>query len=82
MPRGGFRYKRTFTEDELKLIANPNISLTNLCELVNASMPTISKLRKDLGVTTIKGRRAGSVVPQQRRTIQCVCQNPDCKKKI
>ena len=82
MPRGGFRHKRTFTEDELKLIADPQISLTNLCELVNASMPTIGKMRKALGVTTIRGRREGALVPGQRRTIHCVCQNPLCKKEF
>ena len=82
MSRGGFRNKRIFTEDELKLIADPNISLTSLCDLVNASMPTISKMRQELGITTIKGRRLGTLAPKQRRTVKCVCQNPLCKKEF
>jgi hypothetical protein len=78
----GFSHKRIFTEDELKLIANPQLSLTTLCVLVDASMPTVSKMRRELGIITIRGRREGVSMPGQRRTIHCVCQNPLCQKEI
>jgi hypothetical protein len=74
--------KRIFTEDEIKLIADPQLSLTKLMELLNASMPTVGKIRKSLGVTTIRGRREGVLVPGQRRTTHHICQNPACQKEI
>lgn len=74
--------RREFTVDEIALISNNKIPVTTLCKLVQASAPTISKMREKLGITTVRGRHEGSSVPNQRRTIHCVCQNPKCKKEF
>ena len=74
--------RRIFTEDELNLIIDLQRSVTEICLLVSASHPTITKIRKEVGIVTIRGRRGGSVVPSQRRTIYCVCQNAACKKEF
>lgn len=78
MPRGGFRHKRIFTPEELTLIADDNLSITKLCKLVNASAPTIGKVRKELDVNTIRGRRYGEGI--KNKTV--ICANPACQKEF
>lgn len=79
MPRGGFRHRREFTADELKLIADTQIPVYKLCKLVNASEPTVTKVREALGVTTIRGARAG-VIKTARESRACA--NKNCENQF
>jgi len=63
------------------MIANTTITVTKLCSLLVVSHPTISKARKELGIATIRGRRAGSVMPSNKGTT-VECHNPLCKIKL
>ena len=76
----GLSHKREFTEDELKLIANVQLPVYQICKLVNASEPTVTKARKKLGIVTIRGARVGH--ESRGPKIVCVCQNPQCNKEI
>lgn len=75
MPRGGFRYKREFTPQELALILNASIPVTTLETLVNASGPTIKRVRKENGVETIRGKRPGVDIDKWETR---KCANPNC----
>jgi hypothetical protein len=71
--------KRIFTEDEIALISDVQIPVYKICKMVNASEPTVTKMRKALGIVTIRGAREGG---DRGGKIQCICQNPECKKEI
>ena len=74
--------RREFTDSELKLILDIQIPVYKLCKLLNASEPTITKARKKFNVVTIRGARKGILAPIRKKTIECMCQNPLCRKEF
>lgn len=69
---------KTFNDKELLLIADLSITVTMLCKMLNTSYHTITRVRKSLGISNIRGRRKGACV--KNKTI--ICNNLKCQKEF
>lgn len=65
---------RTFTEEELKILADPMLSAKEICLIFGVKTDkTIGRWRKQLGITVSKGSKKSKPKPYQKRTVHYEC---------
>lgn len=69
---------RTYTEDEIKLMSDPNLRGVDICEMLDIGSATLSRTRKKLGITIPSGLKPGQ--GPERKGVYKPC--PQCGKDV